>query len=1517
MKTWGVKLFYYSEVNGFDFGEVKATNLRTWDYESSLFADVNGDGFSDYMTHAGADLTLYKRTQKPLRQIQKVIDGYGLESHIGYIPLTDSNVYTRGDISATDTSSYGNGSRVLDMIYPMYAVANYKKGEMVNQYRYENGLTQIGRGSLGFGKLTVHNLTTGMKEVAEYHQNFPFVGALKQKKSYVQEVSYSTVENCVGGADYEPYCFDVQVTHASNLKLSQTDVVYGRKYTHGDKSSFIYVDNSTETFWDINDQVKATHIKQTSLVAVGGDKVDEFGHPLEQKVKVTDYTQNGISYSTTTKDTWGTDHYGKRLTDRVVTLNRSNANSTIVRESKYEYHATSGLLSKEIREPNDIKFKLETAYTDRDSFGNAETVTVTGADIDTRVSKYAYDSTGRFIQTETAVVNADDASKNHVLTYNRGAKAKAFGYVDSTNDANGFTTSWTYSPLGRKQQESADDGSGSRIAYQWCTDLASGDNRLTVSCSTGAVYRKVTLSKGQPTVIEEFDQQARILRSKSMAFDQDTWIVNDTTYDELGRIAREYQPQKDARSSYYTEYHYDKLNRVVKTKRPDGSYWHTRYTKFAVTQYSPSIAEPTKQYSLNQTPSGVRYHTEIKDASGKLVEVRDFLPNEGKTLATKYKYDNAGNLIELDGPTSGVGDRITLGYGEKGYFKETMSDPDKGDWSYRYDQLGNLTWQKDGNNNESSLVYDNLGRVIDHIRYNGTLAGGVKQRHIKNVYDTAKLGSGAGKAKGLLASSEDLAHVGTGVVKQLYEYDAKGRLNTVYHTLEDAVYTESTEYDAIGRAYKKTDAANGTTEYLYNDQGYNFASRDPDTGVVYFWAKGQDQFGNLTSYSVHNDVTAGGATYYQTTGLTHILTAGDGASIQDEEYAWDTLGNLSWRKDHNQNLTEDFVYDDLNRLTDATVNSLATQSVEYADNGNITFKTGVGYYCYDAGLPHAVSGLTSTKGAACADTWEYDGNGNLTSGKTTDGLTRTLSYNNADKPVTIKVADTYTASFSYGIGDARYKRVDDKGGEITTTWYVGNVEFVDKGGVTTTKRHIDGLVQVVQQDNKPELLEYTYLFKDHLGSIVATVDHTGSSLQRFSFDAWGQRRGAEWALPGHTPATISEYAGQTLYLPVAIEQTRGFTGHEQVDDAGLIHMNGRIYDPVLGRFLSADPFIQAATNSQSLNRYSYVWNNPLNATDPSGYIVVTAIAALASAAVKYGVVAQITTTILTAYQIYNTFQMVKSVINAYNAWNSGGGGAIWGNLIGGAAKGFLISAGISATVNASFKASFEAGGSTTDVGETGGQGQDGDGGGENPAPESEVPIGDSPGQNGENTGPDVINVTDEIYGESHSSIKAIKTSIVSAQEATGGNTYTSQSYYRALSKLDHAAHVLNMEGAGFTQDDLMFAALNMNFQHNSRQAALVAGTPLAITLAGAGASSAYIYYAGISNTKRMAAMAILGNMLTLANDGWTGVQKDFIQEAFYKGFSRRIAPRTSTPQGGKPRIKMDKNGKLHVTINNN
>ncbi|MDX2426805.1 MAG: RHS repeat-associated core domain-containing protein [Cycloclasticus sp.] len=95
-------------------------------------------------------------------------------------------------------------------------------------------------------------------------------------------------------------------------------------------------------------------------------------------------------------------------------------------------------------------------------------------------------------------------------------------------------------------------------------------------------------------------------------------------------------------------------------------------------------------------------------------------------------------------------------------------------------------------------------------------------------------------------------------------------------------------------------------------------------------------------------------------------------------------------------------------------------------------------------------------------------------------------------------------------------------------------------------------------------------------------------IESQSYDAHCKRRNSNW----------SDISGTA---PVSPTTDRGFTGHEHVDEVGLIHMNGRVYDSTLGRFVSADPNIQAAYNSQSFNRYSYVSNNPLSYTDPSRF----------------------------------------------------------------------------------------------------------------------------------------------------------------------------------------------------------------------------------------------------------------------------------------------------------------------------
>ncbi|WP_064435642.1 MULTISPECIES: RHS repeat domain-containing protein [Pseudoalteromonas] len=197
-----------------------------------------------------------------------------------------------------------------------------------------------------------------------------------------------------------------------------------------------------------------------------------------------------------------------------------------------------------------------------------------------------------------------------------------------------------------------------------------------------------------------------------------------------------------------------------------------------------------------------------------------------------------------------------------------------------------------------------------------------------------------------------------------------------------------------------------------------------------------------------------------------------------------------------------------------------------------------------------------------------------------------------------------------------------------------------------------------------------YMLDDHLGSTHVIADANGKLEQTMSFDVFGARRDAKtWA------RDFSDQAKFTSKITL-----RGYTGHEQMDEVGLVHMGGRIYDPILGRFLQADPMVQAPENIQNLNRYSYVVNNPLNKTDPSGYIFATLVVWALQAAIANGIVTGAAATviggILTAYEYYGYAKMAIGIAQAID-----GGGTAMANFAGGFAKSFAKGAAVNCMLN--------------------------------------------------------------------------------------------------------------------------------------------------------------------------------------------------------------------------------------------
>ncbi|NHN25699.1 hypothetical protein FIA58_008410 [Flavobacterium jejuense] len=151
--------------------------------------------------------------------------------------------------------------------------------------------------------------------------------------------------------------------------------------------------------------------------------------------------------------------------------------------------------------------------------------------------------------------------------------------------------------------------------------------------------------------------------------------------------------------------------------------------------------------------------------------------------------------------------------------------------------------------------------------------------------------------------------------------------------------------------------------------------------------------------------------------------------------------------------------------------------------------------------------------------------------------------------------------------------------EIKHNTYTDEVEFVTYVGG-------DGYTAPVVYKTDGAIGEYLFLHRDYLGSIVAISDISGNVVEKRLFDAWGD--------------VIKIVDGQGTTLTNFALLDRGYTGHEHLQSVALVHMNGRLYDAKVHRFLQPDNYIQDPYNTQNYNRYGYVLNNPLKYNDPSG-----------------------------------------------------------------------------------------------------------------------------------------------------------------------------------------------------------------------------------------------------------------------------------------------------------------------------
>ncbi len=574
--------------------------------------------------------------------------------------------------------------------------------------------------------------------------------------------------------------------------------------------------------------------------------------------------------------------------------------------------------------------------------------------------------------------------------------------------------------------------------------------------------------------------------------------------------------------------------------------------------------------------------------------------------------------------------------------KIQVDDPNMGTTTYQYNAYGEVVKSQDAKQLASGVAnythYDELGRVVRQYANTGAnleaVNGQVSYRDTfdyvpgRSYLDSSQRDSNESDNSGLY-----LAH------KITYGYaDEFARVTNQLHEITDAkAGYEDVAFNIALRYYDNNNSNNPYNYNLLKQTIYTIPGRDVGYSVVNEY----DVFGSLTRqrenpksddpenpdgelmrnvgwnergqplemvFNNEDDMRTL-YDYYAGTGQVKYIINDKAGIDQRFDYQYDAWGNLS-TQELNGSITETFEYDKLQRLIKSTVDNPVTNTTipinyGYDKLGNLTKKSDYSNdQKYNGSRPNAiVSSEFPNNGGTKYYYYDPAGNRNR---DVFGGVENTYEYD-ANHLLTYShsPATNEAIEFRYGSDNQRYFRSEvsvDQAGEdtIESTFYGGSAfELIrnDRTDETLTKFHVTDYLTVTRQDNLK--LEKHFMQKDRLGSTTQILDVNGAKVATKGYDAFGKpRNGDDWSKMIDPALNFEELNASTLTTDVT---KRGFTGHEHLDNFELIHMNGRMYDFNNGRFLSVDPFIQGVT-SQAINPYSYIGNNPLSGTDPTGYL---------------------------------------------------------------------------------------------------------------------------------------------------------------------------------------------------------------------------------------------------------------------------------------------------------------------------
>ena len=822
-----------------------------------------------------------------------------------------------------------------------------------------------------------------------------------------------------------------------------------------------------------------------------------------------------------------------------ITTVKSKDNEKITTRTKYTYNSSS-VLESITKEPSETNLYLKTQFN-VDDYGNVTEAIISGSNGKLRGRKFEYDSQDHIFLEKVSDLNGK--------IYISEKAHPSLGLPVTSTDVNGLKTRYVYDRFGKVKKIIKPSGRLIEISYGYG------------SRSTYDFYKLTSQSKvnGKRTSYSEKwigpYGNYHFIRNGSFSKSEERFRSQHISYDEYGKVHKVFTPQFDDQAEYkipshFVEYKYDSFGRITEIKNPDGN----------VVNYLYKNKEGGK-IVVRTDENGIEKIKEI-DCNGNVIKSTEGLDPNGKSheelmgTAVEYIYGVTGNVEKIISPSF----EMTFKYDKLGRQKET-DDPARGQTFYFYNSFSELEREENELGEEIKYDYDSFGRLIEAQDKNGTTKWNYGENGMPSSLITSSISAWGHKESiendSLYRTKSHTVEVsGVGKYKISYDYDKSGNLEFV--TYPENYYHQNLKikmvYDNFGNIEKIIDAKRNKI----------------------IWEKiDEDALGNSSEFKLGNGFIFKNRFNLDSGRISKSEVFKGRNLIKDYSYNWDGLGNLSSVLNYIKGTAKSYSYDNMNRLLRVYSGSrndgeglfvfgrFPVEEFKYDMAGNLVFRYDIGKLHYDTTNTHATIKAGNLK-------YSYDAVGNMK--KRGDEKIKYTSFN---LPETI-ISKIQSVKYSY---DSSNQRVTKKNGNELTV-YVGGIleeKYHENGNVTSKYNiYVEGKIVAQYEINQTEETLRRYFVHNHIGTPEIITDEKGNFLSEQQFDSFGKRK-------------------NRFYNSI------GFTGHEHDNEIGLINMKGRMFDPETGRFLSPDPVIQNPLSSQNYNSYSYVYNNPLKYTDPSGF----------------------------------------------------------------------------------------------------------------------------------------------------------------------------------------------------------------------------------------------------------------------------------------------------------------------------